>query len=122
MARMKKILALTMAAAMGMSMLAGCGDKKDDGASEAASSTEVSEAASSEAAENTETGKTEAESSTEAETEAEALGVHDGDTVFELNFDDDDVDGCLTYFNGGQAELSVENGELCFDIKSTALI
>lgn len=122
MARMKKILALTMAAAMGMSMLAGCGDKKDDGASEAASSTEVSEAASSEAAESTEAGKTEAESSTEAETEAEALGVHDGDTVFELNFDDDDVDGCLTYFNGGQADLSVENGELCFDIKSTGAL
>ena len=34
MAKMRKVLAVTMAAAMTMSMLAGCGDKKTDGTEE----------------------------------------------------------------------------------------
>lgn len=108
MAKMRRVLAVTMAAAMAVSMMTGCGEKKTD--STEAQSTE-----------------TEAEVSTEEQTEettTEAAGdvgenVADGDVLIDLTFDDNDTDGCMTYFNGGQAELGVENGELCMDITST---
>ena len=48
MARMKKVLAIAMAAAMGMSMLAGCGGQCKDDVTEATSQAETSEAATSE--------------------------------------------------------------------------
>lgn len=108
MAKMRKVLAVTMAAAMTMSMLAGCGDKKTDGTEEQTvqSTGDVS----------TETEETE---TSEAVTEEENSQVTDGDVLVDLNFDDNDTDGCATYFNGGQAELLNENGELCLDVTST---
>ena len=48
MAKMKKVLAIAMAAAMGMSMLAGCGGQGKDDVTEATSQAETSEAATSE--------------------------------------------------------------------------
>ena len=45
MAKMKKVLAIAMAAAMGMSMLAGCGGQGKDDVTEATSQAETSEAA-----------------------------------------------------------------------------
>lgn len=118
MARMKKILALTMAAMMGMSMLAGCGDKKDEGTSETTGSTEATEAASLDETESTEAETT--ESTTEAE--KEAVSVKAGDTIFELNFDDNEEDECHTYSNGGTSTLSAENGELCLDVQGTGTL
>ena len=62
MAKMKKVLAIAMAAAMGMSMLAGCGGQGKDDVTEATSQAETSEAATSEE-------KTEEAASEEAEQE-----------------------------------------------------
>lgn len=111
MAKMRKALAIALAAAMGMSMLAGCGDQKK-GDADVVSSAEKTEAEQSEATE---------EVTTEETTEAteESSQVADGDVLIDLNFDDNDTDGCMTYFNGGQAELLNENGELCLDVTST---
>ena len=111
MAKMKKVLAIAMAAAMGMSMLAGCGDQKK-GDADVVSSAEKAE---------TEQGEATEEVTTEETTEAteESSQVADGDVLIDLNFDDNDTDGCMTYFNGGQAELLNENGELCLDVTST---
>lgn len=111
MAKMKKVLAIAMAAAMGMSMLAGCGGQKK-GDADVVSSAEKTEAEQTEATE---------EVTTEETTEAteESSQVADGDVPIDLNFDDNDTDGCMTYFNGGQAELLNENGELCLDVTST---
>lgn len=112
MAKMRKVLAVTMAAAMTMSMLAGCGDKKTDGTEEqTVQSTETESGDVSTETEETETS--------EAVTEEENSQVTDGDVLVDLNFDDNDTDGCATYFNGGQAELLNENGELCLDVTST---
>ena len=98
MAKMRKVLAVTMAAAMTMSMLAGCGDKKTDGTEEqTVQSTETESGDVSTETEETETS--------EAVTEEENSQVTDGDVLVDLNFDDNDTDGCATYFNGGQAEL-----------------
>ena len=115
MVKMRKVLAVTMAAAMTMSMLAGCGDKKADSTEEQtvqctdSETTEITEDASSEANEA---------DTDEADTE-ESSQVADGDVLIDLNFDDNDTDGCATYFNGGQAEMLNENGELCLDVTST---
>ena len=103
MAKMKKVLAIAMAAAMGMSMLAGCGGQGKDDVTEATSQAETSEAATSEE-------KTEEAASEEAE--QEKTEVKAGDVLIDLNFDDNDTDECHTYSNGGQAVLGAENGEL----------
>ena len=116
MAKMRKVLAVTMAAAMTMSMLAGCGDKKTDGTEE--QTVQSTETESVEATEDASTETEETETS-EAVTEEESSQVSDGDVLIDLNFDDNDTDGCATYFNGGQAELLNENGELCLDVTST---
>lgn len=110
MARMKKVLAIAMAAAMGMSMLAGCGGRGKDDVTEATSQAETSEAATSE--EKTEEAASEA-------AEQEKTEVKAGDVLIDLNFDDNDTDECHTYSNGGQAVLGAENGELCLDITGT---
>lgn len=110
MAKMKKVLAIAMAAAMGMSMLAGCGGQGKDDVTEATSQAETSEAATSEE-------KTEEAASEEAE--QEKTEVKAGDVLIDLNFDDNDTDECHTYSNGGQAVLGAENGELCLDITGT---
>lgn len=126
MAKMRKVLAVTMAAAMTMSMLAGCGDEKSGGSDSdltTAQNTEVSD--NTEASDSTETSDdTEASESSQKEdkkedAEQDSSQVADGDVIIDLNFDDNDVDGCATYFNGGQAELMTENGELCLDVTST---
>ena len=110
MAKMKKVLAIAMAAAMGMSMLAGCGGQGKDDVTEATSQAETSEAATSE-------DKTEEAASGVAE--QEKTEVKAGDVLIDLNFDDNDTDECHTYSNGGQAVLGAENGELCLDITGT---
>ena len=81
MAKMKKVLAIAMAAAMGMSMLAGCGGQGKDDVTEATSQAETSEAATSEE-------KTEEAASEEAE--QEKTEVKAGDVLIEclpLTFD-----------------------------------
>lgn len=118
MAKMRKVIAVTMAAAMTMSMLAGCGGRTEsDKESSTVQSTET------EAAESTDDTTAENVDDTEEVTEAESTEkseqVADGDVIIDLNFDDNDTDGCLTYFNGGQAELITENGELCLDVTSS---
>ena len=108
MARMKKVLAIAMAAAMGMSMLAGCGGQGKDDVTEATSQAETSEAATSEE-------KTEEAASEEAE--QEKTEVKAGDVLIDLNFDDNDTDECHTYSNGGQAVLGAET-----DLSSTRTV
>ena len=76
MAKMKKVLAIAMAAAMGMSMLAGCGGQGKDDVTEATSQAETSEAATSEE-------KTEEAASEEAE--QEKTEVKAGDVLIDLN-------------------------------------
>lgn len=57
MAKMKKVLAIAMAAAMGMSMLAGCGGQKK-GDADVVSSAEKTEAEQTEATEEVTTEET----------------------------------------------------------------
>lgn len=116
MAKMKKVLALALAATMTVSMLAGCGDEKDS-TEETTSETE----AITEIAPDTAT-EAETEEVSEEEATTEELGVSDGDIVIDLNFDDGETGDCGTYFKGGQAELSNENGELKFDIKRNGMV
>ena len=116
MAKMRKVLAVTMAAAITMSMLAGCGDAKVDSTEEQtvqctdSETTEITEAATSEE---------ETEEAASEEAEQEKTEVKAGDVLIDLNFDDNDTDECHTYSNGGQAVLGAENGELCLDITGT---
>lgn len=115
MVKMRKVLAVTMAAAMTMSMLAGCGDKKADSTEE--QTVQCSDSETTEITEDVSSEANEADTD-EADTD-ESSQVVDGDVLIDLNFDDNDTDGCATYFNGGQAELLNENGELCLDVTST---
>ena len=70
MAKMKKVLAIAMAAAMGMSMLAGCGDQKK-GDADVVSSAEKTEAEQTEATEEVTTEET-TEAATTETTEPDA--------------------------------------------------
>ena len=111
---MKKVAVLCLTAAMTMSLLAGCGGTKKNADGE---TTEVTTEA-----ESTEEEETTTEKATEEETEeptTEALGVSDGDKVININFDDKDTDGFHTYTNGGNEEMTNEDGELHINIKKT---
>lgn len=110
MAKMKKVLAVTLAAAMSLSMLGGCKDTE-----------ETTKPQTETVAEATKTDATEEEETTEEAT-TEELGVSDGDVIIDLNFDDGENGGCCTYMKGGKSELSVENGELKLDIKQTGSV
>ena len=114
MRKMKKVAVLCLTAAMTMSLLAGCGGTKKNADGE---TTEVTTEA-----ESTEEEETTTEKATEEETEeptTEALGVSDGDKVININFDDKDTDGFHTYTNGGNEEMTNEDGELHINIKKT---
>lgn len=122
MAKMKKALALAIAATMTFTMLAGCGDAKDSTEETEITTEAASEAASdSESEEATEEASETSEEETEEATE-EDLGVSDGDIVIDLNFDDGETDDCVTYHKGGQSELSAENGELKLDVTATGSV
>ena len=114
---MKKVAVLCLTAAMTMSLLAGCGGTKKNADGE---TTEVTTEA-----ESTEEEETTTEKATEEETEeptTEALGVSDGDKVININFDDKDTDGFHTYTNGGNEEMTNEDGELHINIKNTQAV
>lgn len=113
MRKIKKIAALFLTAAMTMSLLAGCGGNDDTSSEE---STETTEEVSEETSETEEATEEDTEESTET------TGVSDGDHVVDLNFDDGDVDGFLTYINGGDATISNVDGELCVEILSTGTL
>ena len=113
MRKMKKVAVMCLTAAMTMSLLAGCGGAKKDtdgSTSETEVTTEVS----------TEEETTEA--TTEEATTEEELGVSDGDKVININFDDKDTDGFHTYTNGGNEEMTNEDGELRINIKKTGSV
>lgn len=110
MARMKKVLAAALVAAMSLSMLGGCTDGEKEKTEEITEQTEATE--------------TEQDTETEeaAEAEEEELGVSDGDIVIDLNFDDGEKGDCATYLKGGKSELSVSDGELMLDISATGSV
>ena len=117
MRKMKKVAVLCLTAAMTMSLLAGCSGTKKDADGTTAETTEVTTEA-----ESTEEEETTTEKATEEEKEeptTEALGVSDGDKVININFDDKDTDGFHTYTNGGNEEMTNEDGELHSNIKKT---
>ena len=117
MRKMKKVAVLCLTAAMTMSLLAGCGGTKKNADGE---TTEVTTEA-----ESTEEEETTTEKATEEETEeptTEALGVSDGDKVININFDDKDTDGFHTYTNGGNEEMTNEDGELHINIKKAQAV
>ena len=62
------------------------------------------------------------EATTEEATTEEELGVSDGDKVININFDDKDTDGFHTYTNGGNEEMTNEDGELRINIKKTGSV
>ena len=120
MRKMKKVAVLCLTTAMTMSLLAGCGGTKKDADGTSAETTEVTTEA-----ESTEEEETTTEKATEEETEeptTEALGVSDGDKVININFDDKDTDGFHTYTNGGNEEMTNEDGELHINIKKTGSV
>lgn len=49
---------------------------------------------------------------------SEGVDLKEGDVAVDVNFDDDDTDGFVTYLNGGKAEISGEDGKLVVDIQS----
>lgn len=115
MVKMKKILAATLASAMALTMLYGCGEKK--GSTEQTTEQITESGETEDASQETEAETTEA-ASEESVGEAQNM-VKTGDVLIDLNFDDDSVDGCATYMNGGDCELLAANGELCLDVKSS---
>ena len=50
--------------------------------------------------------------------EKKSAQLKDGDVLVDINFDDNDVDGFMTYTNGGSFEISAADGELVADIKN----
>ncbi len=102
----KKITAAVLSAAMLMSLMAGCGSNEDTSEDTDTSSETTSEEA------------TEEDTSEEAET----LGVSDGDRVIDINFDDGEIGGFVTYMNGGEETISNVDGELCVEITNTGTL
>ena len=111
MRKMKKCIAAFAACAMMLSLVAGCGKGDETSTTE----TEMTEEAAELSAEDTE------EVTEEETTEAQALGVSDGDHVIELTFDED-VEGCTTYINGGKATIEAVDGELVVAIESVGVL
>lgn len=102
MRRLRKWITLTLTAAMAVSMLAGCSkENTTEDNTEIVDTSEVTEEITEEI--------------TEEATEEETSGVADGDVIIDLTFDED-VDGFHTYLNGGSAEISSVDGEMCVDI------
>jgi len=91
---LKKYAALTMAVIMGFTMVSCKG--KSGGSKE--------------------TSKGASESETEKKEGKDAVILNDGDVLVDINFDDGDTDGFITYINGGAEELSNEDGKLCISI------
>lgn len=113
MAKMKKLLAATLASAMAVSMLFGCGGNEKNVETTTESTTQATEATETESTAATET-VTEA-----TEEPKEENNVNTGDVLIDLTFDDDSVGGCATYMNGGDCELSATGGELVLDVKKS---
>ena len=102
-----RILAFSLSGAMLLGM-AGCG-KKDEGTTAATKDTTVSTAAATEK-------KTEAatEPATEAVTEAkkEDINVKPGDVIVSMDFEDGETGKFAEYRNGGDFEMTNDNGKL----------
>ncbi len=52
-----------------------------------------------------------------SETDA-APQFKDGESIVDINFDDDDVDGFMVYTNGGTCDIAAEDGKLAVTIKN----
>ncbi|MGN0396126.1 MAG: glycoside hydrolase family 9 protein [Coprococcus sp.] len=114
----KKFVAVALAAAMTITAFGGCSKENADD-----KKTEEIVATTTDATEDVTTEETATEKITteEVTTTEEPLGVSDGDEVINLTFDKD-VEGFLTYTNGGDESISSVDGELCVDIAKIGML
>ena len=118
MRKFKSAIALMLAGAMMLSM-AACGKKEEKSTTEVNSETDASSTDSSQEAivDDGDWPTTEAEI-----VEDDRFTIVEGADVLGLDFDDDTVQGFVTYVNGGRFELYAENGEMVADIESNGTL
>ena len=125
--RYKRYIASVLAVGLLLSAV-GCGNKSEETTAEAvteavteASQTDTSSAASGKYAvgDKVDKGPAAAEDSFSADASdgEEDTGVQTGDVIVDINFDDGDIDGFVTYTNGGECEISNADGELAVNVK-----
>ena len=134
MRKFKKSIAMVLATMMCVSM-AACGnatpveesvdgdgyDKTESTQSDADNSEDSSsgtDASSSIASSLKGTGPATKEDAFSAEGGADSAQLKDGDVLVDINFDDNDVDGFMSYTNGGTFDLKAEEGQLVASIKN----
>lgn len=134
MRKFKKSIAMVLATMMCVSM-AACGnatpveesvdgdgyDKTESTQSDADNSEDSSsgaDASSSIASSLKGTGPATKEDAFSAEGGADSAQLKDGDVLVDINFDDNDVDGFMSYTNGGTFDLKAEEGQLVATIKN----
>ncbi len=116
MKRFKKTAAIMLAAAMTLAM-AGCGNQSKDKDSKA---TDTDAATASDAVVIEDDGDW---TTTEAEVvEDNRFTTVEGADAMGINFDDDALDGFVSYENGGKFSLYAENGEMVADIENNGSV
>lgn len=137
MRRFKKAVAVAISMAMLISM-AACGKKDNDNNSENASATSVEktteEASAGDATTEDASGNDASDDTTELTTEddydendwtitteegdaSDDQKILDGQELFNINFDDNDLAGYTTYMNGGDMTLEAKDGQMVANIK-----
>lgn len=114
MRKLKRITAAVICVAM-MVTAYGCGGNKGKSASGSDAPPEkTSENTSEQSSEDTDDDDW---TVTEEDTvSGEMFWVQDGDVIFDINFDDGDLQGFTSYMNGGNFDLYVEDGQLTANI------
>lgn len=112
MRKFKKTAAYVLAFSMALSLV-GCGEKKE-GKTDGATGTDASEATTREVLNEEDYDWT----TTEAPAvDDDRFTTVEGADVLGINFDDDNLDGFVTYTNGGVFKMSAEGGEMIVDIE-----
>ncbi len=120
MKKFKKTAALVLAAVMALSM-AGCGKSdKDTDTNGSATASDAATASGSDAVVIEDDGDW---STTEAEVvDDDRFTTVEGADAMGINFDDNELDGFVSYENGGKFALYAENGEMVADIENNGTV
>ena len=109
--------------------LAGCGEKNSSKGDNTEGKTEKAAGATTDDAEPVDVdyptesslkgeGPADPKASAGDATADNSAQLKDGDVLVDINFDDNDVDGFMTYTNGGICEISASDGRLVVNIKN----
>ncbi len=107
--------------------LAGCGNKDSSKGDSKEGSTKASTSATTDDADSADyptesslkgEGPADPKATASDATADSSAQLKDGDVLVDINFDDNDVDGFMTYTNGGICEISASDGQLVVNIKN----